>query len=181
MGNRNVEAHTTATQAQARAQMAHLLSSQVDWSKLETGGNGAMYIKVWRDKPLALYLWFFFEPTADGERIAYERAVQAMIDNPGARWAVSGQCGYACAGLPRLWNDSMGHAFAEYSWAALEELYVRKSRGLVVEKHNADEYLALADLCYAFEVEPSKWRITSKGEEFVEARRKAPAEQFAAA
>jgi hypothetical protein len=160
--------------AQARAQMKRLFGANVDKSRLETGGKGSLYVKVWRDKPLALYLWFWFDTTTEGEQVAYERAVQAMADNPGARWAVSGQCGYACAGLPRLWNVPFENGpLLDLSIVALGELYAAKSKGLIVEKHNDDTYLILADHGFAFEVEPSKWRITDTGKQFVEAKRDA--------
>ncbi len=74
---------TTCSPAEARAQMTHLFGVTVDKSALETGGKGSLYVKVWRDKPVALLLWFWFD--AETETVAYERAVQAMADNPGAR------------------------------------------------------------------------------------------------
>ena len=172
MGNRNVEAHTIATHKQAQAQMRQLFSATVDKSALETGGKGSLYVKVWRDKPFVPLLWFWFTP--ENETIAYERAVQAMIDNPGARWAVSGACSGECAGLPKM----LGFEFAEgelpdLAHVALGELHAVKSRGLIIEKHDDAAYLSLADYGYAFKVEPSKWRITDEGKRYVEAKRDA--------
>ena len=162
---------TTCSPAKARAQMSHLLGSQVDKSALETGGNGRLYVKVWRDKPVALLLWFWFTP--ETEAIAYERAVQAMADNPGARWAVSGACLGECAGLPRVAAEFYEHDLPDVATPALQELYAAKGCVLITEKHNNDTYLMLADHGLAFEVEPSKWRITSDGKRYVEAKRDA--------
>lgn len=163
---------TSATPEQARAQMRQLFSATVDKSALETGGKGTHYVKVWQDKPFVPLLWFWFTP--ETETVAYERAVQVMMDNPGARWAVSGACSGECAGLPKM----LGFEFAEgelpdLAHVALGELYACKSRRLIVEKHNDDTYLILADHGFAFEVEPSKWRITDTGKQFVEAKRDA--------
>lgn len=162
---------TTCSPAEARAQMAHLLGSQVNKSALEMGGRGSCYVKVWHDKPFVPLLWFWFTPKT--EAIAYERAVQAMADNPGARWAVSGVCLGECAGLPRVAAEFYGHDLPDVATPALEELYAAKRRGLIIAKHDDDTYLMLADHGLAFEVEPSKWRITSDGKRYVEAKRDA--------
>jgi hypothetical protein len=163
---------TTYTSQEARSQMAHLLGSQVDWSKLETGGKGTHYVKVWRDKPVALLLWFWFTP--ETERIAYERAVQAMADNPGARWAVSGACSGECAGLPKMLGfDFFDGELPDLAHVALGELYAAKSRGLIIETHDDGTYLMLADHGYAFEAEPSKWHATDAGKRYVEAKQDA--------
>ena len=162
---------TMCTPREARAQMSHLLATTVDKSMLETGGKGSCYVKVWRDTPLALFLWFWFTPKT--ESVAYERAVQAMSDNPGARWAVSGACLGECAGLPRVAAEFYEHDLPDVATPALGELYAAKKRGRIVEKHNDDTYLTLADHGFAFEVEPSKWRITDEGKKFVEAKRDA--------
>ena len=162
---------TTCSPAEARAQMAHLLGSQVNKSALETGGTGTCYVKVWRDKPVALLLWFWFTP--ETETVAYERAVQAMSDNPGARWAVSGACSGECAGLPRVAWEFVDGELPDVATPALEELCAANGRGLIIEKHNDDTYLMLANHGFAFEVEPSKWRITRDGKRYVEAKRDA--------
>ena len=65
--------------------------------KLETGGAGTAYVKVWLGR--ALYLWFAFEPGTDSESVAYERAAQSLSDNPGSKAAVSVRCHGACKGL----------------------------------------------------------------------------------
>ena len=64
-------------------------------------------------------------------------------------------------------------ALNDLSIVAIGELYAAKGKGVRIAKHDADEFLALADWCYAFEVEPSKWLITDAGKRFVEARREA--------
>ena len=162
---------TTCTPAQARAQMAHLLGSQVDKSMLETGGNGTAYVKVWHDKPFVPLLWFWFTP--ETETIAYERAVQTMSDNPGARWAVSGACSGECAALPKILGEFVEGELPDLAHVALGELYAAKKRGLIIEKHDDNTYLMLADHGFAFEVAPSKWRITADGKRYVEAKRDA--------
>lgn len=163
---------TSATPEQARGQMRRLFGATVNKSKLEMGGRGSCYVKVWRDKPVALLLWFWFTP--ETETVAYERAVQAMADNPGARWAVFGVCSGECAGLPKMLGfEFVAGELPDLAHVALGELYACKSRGLIVEKHNDDTYLILADHGFAFEVEPSKWRITDTGKQFVEAKRDA--------
>ncbi len=162
---------TTCSPAEARAQMPQLFGFPVNSSALETGGNGSCYVKVWRDKPVALLLWFWFTP--ETETVAYERAVQAMTDNPGARWAVSGACSGECAGLPKVAWEFVEGELPDLAHAALEELYAAKKRGLIIEKHDDDAYLMLADHGFAFEVEPSKWRITDDGEKYIEAKRSA--------
>ena len=88
---------TTATPAEARAQMPCAKPGGVDFLKLETGGSGSAYVKVWFGR--ALYLWFSFEPATDSETVAYERAVQSLSDNPGSRAVVSVQCHGACKGF----------------------------------------------------------------------------------
>jgi hypothetical protein len=85
---------TTATPAEARAQMPCAKPGGVDFLKLETGGSGSAYVKVWLGR--ALYLWYSFEPGTDSEGIAYERAVQSLSDNPGSKAVVSVQCAGAC-------------------------------------------------------------------------------------
>jgi hypothetical protein len=172
MGNRNCDVMTSATMAQARAQMKRLFGANVDKSRLETGGKGSLYVKVWRDKPLAPLLWFWFTP--ETETIAYERAVQAMADNPGARWAVSGACSGECAGLPKMLGfDFVEGALPDLAHVAIGELHAAKGRGLIIEKHDDATYLMLADHGLAFESEPSKWRITDEGKKYVEAKRDA--------
>jgi hypothetical protein len=158
--------------AQARAQMKRLFGANVDKSRLETGGRGSCYVKVWRDKPVALLLWFWFTP--ETETVAYERAVQAMADNPGARWAVFGVCSGECAGLPKMLGfEFVAGELPDLAHVALGELYACKSRGLIIEKHDDAAYLSLADYGYAFEVAPAKWRITDEGKRYVEAKRDA--------
>jgi hypothetical protein len=160
----------TCSPKEARAQMLRMHG--IDKSKLEIGGRGPVYIKVWRKNELLL--WWFFEPSESGELVAYERATQTMVDNPGAQWAVSCQCGYACAGLPRMWNEPLENGpLSDAMIVALERLYAAKGRGLIVDKHDDGCLLALADYCLAFEVEPSKWRITGEGKRVVEDRRDA--------
>ena len=85
---------TTATPAEARAQMPCAKPGGVDFLKLETGGAGTAYVKVWLGR--ALYLWFAFEPGTDSESVAYERAAQSLSDNPGSKAAVSVRCHGAC-------------------------------------------------------------------------------------
>ena len=162
---------TSATPEQARGQMRRLFGATVNKSKLEMGGRGSCYVKVWHDKPFVPLLWFWFTP--ETETIAYERAVQTMSDNPGARWAVSGACSGECAGLPRVAAEFYEHDLPDVATPALEELYAAKRRGLIIAKHDDDTYLMLADHGLAFEVEPSKWRITSDGKRYVEAKRDA--------
>ena len=88
---------TTATPAEARAQMPCPKPGGVDFLKLETGGSGSAYVKVWLGR--ALYLWFSFEPGTDSEGVAYERAAQSLSDNPGSMAVVSVQCYGACKGF----------------------------------------------------------------------------------
>ncbi len=64
-------------------------------------------------------------------------------------------------------------ALPDLAHVALGELYAYKSRGLIIEKHDDDAYLMLADHGFAFEIEPSKWRIADEGKKFVEARKEA--------
>lgn len=94
---------TSCTPDEARKQMAHLFAipdKPPPKPLLETGGKGRAYLKVWRAKPFALFLWFFFEPGTDSETVAHERGVQAMTENEGVSWAVSVRCTKACARLP---------------------------------------------------------------------------------
>lgn len=88
---------TTATPAEAQTQMPRMKPGGVDFLKLETGGSGSAYVKVWLGR--ALYLWFSFEPGTDSELVASERAVQSLSDNPGSKAVVSVQCYGACKGL----------------------------------------------------------------------------------
>lgn len=167
---------TTCLPEEAERQMKHLFQVPApEATKLETGGMGRAYIKVWRAKPLALILWFWFEPETKSEQWAYERGVQAMADNPGAKWAVSEACGGECAGLPVIADGRDTLAFSdltENERSLVVEMAASK-KSIVMPEDDRQTLRNLAIYGYVREVGPGTWIATSEGRAALEADRKA--------
>lgn len=166
---------TACSPEQVRAQMKHLFGLPApEASKLETGGHGVAYVKVWRAKPLALILWFHFEPGTKGELWAYERAVQAMTDNPGAKWAVSVACGGECASLPVICDDR--EALSDLLMGSEVEMMaelLKSKKSLVCPEEDRPVLTRLAKFGYAYEVWPGTWEATKHGRKRIELDKKA--------
>lgn len=165
----------TCDAATARSQLVGLHGVPIDAAAMETGGHGSAYVKVWRAKPLAIFLWYHFEPETRGETWAYEKAVQAMADNHGAQWAVSRPCFAACASLPAMLDARELLPFSvltEGERALFVEMATSKKP---IEMAEDDRPLLrnLAVYGYVREVGPGMWLATSAGRKALEANRKA--------
>lgn len=166
---------TTCSPAEARAQMKHLFEIPApEVGKLETGGLGRAYIKVWRDRPLGLMLWLWFEPSTKAELAAYERGAETMANNPGARWAVSEPCSDACAGLPVIADGRETLVFADLTESErflFAGLASKKS--VVMSEDDRCVLRRLALYGYVREVGPGEWLATANGRRQLDAARKA--------
>lgn len=172
---------TSATPEEARAQIGYLQAPKpADASKLViVGRKGQAYVKVWRDKPVALLLFCAFVPGSSSEKTAYKKAAEVMRDNPGARWAVSTVCEGACAGLPvvaegrRMRNptNEQRKAFGPEERSLLTAL-ASCVGPIDARAENRDLLVHLTLFAFAFEVAPGQWAATESGRDWVAKRAK---------